>query len=165
MNKNECPPFRADPKELLQDQQREVDFSLYNSELLSLRLVGVQSPDKLRMIYFKDYENLNDKTIVGITVVDDSSISLIYIQNVQYTVLSRALASRMTLSIFDQRKKSYAIDNMPLASLISPATVTNMKYPYFPLDIVANMKKSFLQLNQTIALGTSYVALINVYYQ
>lgn len=156
-----CDPFNAIPM---------IDYDLYNSELIIIPMIGVNSPRVGNRIYFTDYENLNSKNVVGITYIDNLVLNPVNQFNVDYTNLSMVRLRQLTISIYDYKKENYALDNFPVTSLISPSEISaaqSMKFPYFDLDICPNFKKSFITINgiNTYVPGVKYAIVLNVYYK
>lgn len=160
--------YKDTSKGFVERQNLEVDYNTFNSKLIGIPLVGIYTPTRiLNNIYFPNDENMLDKEIIGINIVDSSFLPTIFISNVNYTVVTAALSRKFSLSIFDRTKKAYTINYIPLATLISPATITNMKFPFHKMNVFPDMIKSFLRLNSGSGFNPAlkYVVLLNVYYK
>jgi hypothetical protein len=170
MEDNSCSAHHDNPKSLKDSQTKEVDYSTYESLLIAVPLIAPNAkPDRIRKnIYFVDDFGLNDKQIIGIQAVSSTSqLTFFNVNNVKYTVLTHALNTNISLSLYDRNKKLLALDQFPFAALISPAGVTKMKFPFHALNIYPDMKLSSININSItgFAGGTSYVWLAMVYYK
>ncbi len=146
----------------------EVDYNVYESKLIGVPLTGPNSPTRiLNNIYFPNDENMSDKEIVGINVVTQSFLPNYYLANVNYVVLKNTQCSSLCLSIYDRENKGYTINYIPLNSLISPASVSNMKFPFHKMKVRPEMTKSFLRLNSVSGFNPAInnLVLLNVYYK
>jgi len=152
-------------KNVTDQQNIEIDFSIYKAEIIVVSLLGVFRPQR---VYFTDYENLNDKHIVGLSYfIDNWKIQ--YASQI-YTTLTPGNVSFLssTLSIFDASKKGYSVKDLPLGMLISQPTTGALKEAFYSFDIKgSNMKKSYITVNnatQTDEYPFSCFAVI-VYYK
>lgn len=150
-----------------QNANAEVNYDLFNSELLIIPMTGVNVPRIGNNIYFSNYESLNGKNVVGINFIDNSILGKLNVNNVSYQALSLTQLRQLTISVYDYSIEKLALDNMPFTSLISPSGANGMKYPYFSLDLNVNFKKSFITVNNTNTFSgvTLYAICLNVYYK
>jgi len=165
---NGCGPVvNSDTENLLRDNL-DIDYTLYKSELIIIPLTGLNTPKVGLRVYFADFGNLNGKKIKGITFLSSGSLSQINYGGATYTAVSSTNLRQLSISIFDATKNAYSIELLPLVSLISPSEVASgqvMKYPFYDLEIDANLRKSFIQFNRITGLSSSNALAINFYYQ
>lgn len=161
-----CKPIQNTDSENVFRDSLEIDYTQYKSELVVIPLIGINTPKVGARIYFSDFGNLNGKKVVGINFLDSSTLSAINYGGQIYTAIATVYLRQCSLSIYDSTKDAYALELIPLATLISPSQVSSgMKYPFFDLDIDANLRKSFIQLNRITGLSTANALAINFYYK
>lgn len=160
--------FKDNSKNFSLRKNAEIDYKTYQSKLIGIPLTGLNTPTRiLNNIYFPNDENMYDKEIIGINVVDSSFLTTYISGGITYTVVTAALSRKFSLTIYDRVKKSYSINQIPLASFISPAIVSNMKFPFHKMNVYPDMVKSFVRLNQGTGFNPilTYIVLLNVYYK
>jgi hypothetical protein len=124
-------------------------------------------PDRIKKIDFSQFQaDLNGKHIIGINVPAIDRNMLNFTSSGQaITLMDADQLSKFTISMFDIRKNNYAINRIPLATLLLSG-IANVKKPYTAIDVVPNMAKSYIEVNTINGFtpGTSYSLAFNFFY-
>lgn len=165
INNTNCTPAGMSVA-LLENQL--LSYELYNQQSIAL-LFPADSITRPQQVYFKDYYNVSDRKITGVTVVSAATLPVIYINGEEYETFQLSAFATFTISFFCSVKNRLIFDRFPMSALLNPNINigNNMKFPAYKTEMYLDFKKSFVQINSITEIDpiVNYALVLNMTFE
>lgn len=137
-------------------QNAEVSYSFAKEINQVLKFDGIYTLDTRKKVYFTDFGLQSELVVKGLAINNADSGAQIettdYTNGGVYTNMTSVELAKIRLYLYDAKTKKYAVNGLPLGTLLLQAPVTAYSQtPYLRLNHQIDWSKSYVFNNATLS--------------